>query len=77
MTKDEFCDLFALSLRGALAQAFLHRGISPTADEWAMLSGNRDMTERDIGAMVFRLDCEAALTISLRDRAPVTTEYGE
>lgn len=70
MTQEEFTALFSLHLRGELARAFMHRGMTPTNDEWLMLHGQKEITSRDIGEMAFRLDCDAAFSIFKTEKEP-------
>lgn len=65
--KDDHIDLFILSVRGELARAFLHSGVEPTPEEWSMLSGTREITLHDIGAIAFR--CGFTASISFVERA--------
>lgn len=68
MNKEDFCDLFHLAVCGALAQAFLHRGITPTEEEFEKLKEDGFLTSRNIGEMLFHLDCQGSLSITLMNR---------
>ncbi len=67
MTRDDHIDLFILSIRGELARAFLHSGVTPNPEEWHMLSGVREITMRDIGAIAFKCGFTASITFTERN----------
>ena len=67
MTRDDTIDLFALSVRGELARAFMRSGMTPSPEEWHMLSGVREITMRDIGAIAFKCGFTASITFMERN----------
>ena len=71
MTKDEFAELFSLRVRGVLAAAFSHSDTTPTDEQWKMLRGECEITERDIGEIGWLTDCE--MQFQAIDRSPQET----
>lgn len=53
LTREEFSDLFELTVAGTMAQAFTHAQIVPTKIQWEQLKGIREFTMRDIGEIGF------------------------
>ncbi len=48
-TKEQFTELFALQLRGAVATAFAYSNAPISETHWKMLRGETEFTMRDIG----------------------------
>jgi len=69
MTKDACGELFLMQVRGALATAFLRRGIVPTHDQWGLLTAE-DMTARDIAEICYALDVEPCFNIAMHADEP-------
>lgn len=54
LTKDERTELFLLQVRGNMATAFQHSGVTPTNDDWCILRGVDEPTMRQIGEIGYR-----------------------
>lgn len=66
MTRDDFVDLFALQVHGAIAGAFVRSNINPSEAHWKMLKGDAPLTMRAIGEIGLLTDTN--IHIELRDR---------
>ena len=49
LTKEEFSELFEVQVRGTIASAFVHGGVSPSDEHWKMMRGEIEPTMRAIG----------------------------
>ena len=53
LSQEQAAELFTIRIRGAMAAAFEHANIIPTYEQWAMLTGTREITMRDLGEISF------------------------
>ena len=54
LTRDDRTELFLAQVRGTIASAFNHSGVSPLPEEWAAIRGEIDLTMRQIGEIGHR-----------------------
>ena len=55
MNKDTYSKLFELSVIGLLANAFYSRKITPSAEQWEILHGQREMSLRELAEIAAEL----------------------
>lgn len=72
LNKEDAGSLFVIAVRGGIASALIHRGLSPTHEQWKFLY-QEDMTLREISSICYDICVDINFTLSPRQE----TEYQE